>query len=294
MIKSWSVDRIGAEKARPAQPGPLPIVAVLDTGLDVHHPDLRENLWTNPGEVPGDGLDNDGNGWVDDVHGIDAFHPGSGDVTDSSGHGTHVAGIIAATAGRVQLMPIKIFDRNGLSDADALIRALDYAHRMGATITNNSVGGAREYDEQVFQAYQSCPALHIMSAGNSCSDNDLVPHYPSSFELANSVAVAASSKADRLCFTSCYGQRSVDLAAPGEQIESTEPGGGYGVRSGTSQATPHVTGVASLIAETYPGISPSEIKERLLQGIDARPEMVGKLVTGGRLNALKAVAPLPE
>ncbi len=285
----WSLERIQAPQAWALVDGPPTLVAVLDTGLDVDHPALQGCLWTNPGEIAGDGLDNDGNGVADDVHGYDATR-NTGDVRDTGQHGTHVSGIVAATTnGNVQLMPIRIFDRNGFSDAATLVRALNYATRMGARITNNSVGGAPDFDQSVYEAYRDCPALHVMSAGNQGSDNDAKPHYPSSFELPNIVAVAASTRKDTLGTTSGYGANSVDLAAPGEQIYSTAPGGRFIVRSGTSQAAPHVTGVAALIASAHPEADNDEIKRRLLEGAEPLPALEGKVKSEARLNAWRSL-----
>ncbi len=201
---------------------PAPLIAVLDTGIDYTHPDLKANLWRNPNEVA-DGTDSDGNGVVDDLYGYNAYAD-NGDPMDSHSHGTHVAGTIAAVGDngegvvgvnwQARLMPIKIFDDEGKTDAAAILRGLAYASRQGAQITNNSWGGSRA-NRAIEEAFRDSPALHVMAAGNSSSDNDRRPHYPSNYNLANSLAVASTDRNDQLSSFSNFGSESVDLAAPG-------------------------------------------------------------------------------
>jgi len=274
-----------------------PVIAVLDSGADLTHPDLAANLWTNPGEIPGNGIDDDGNGVVDDVHGYNAFD-NSGDPTDDHSHGTHVSGTIAAVGNNGQgvvgvnwearVMPVKIFDRDGKSTVDAILRGLFYAQKMGARVTNSSWGGGR-YNQALYEALKSFPALHVMACGNRRRDNDLEPHYPSSYELPNILAVAATDRNDALARFSNYGAESVDLAAPGVGILSTVPGGGYDTKSGTSMATPHVTGAAALVATVFPEASAEEIKARLMAGADPRPGLTHRVASGGRLNVANAL-----
>ena len=230
---------IDAPKAWPITKGSRdggPIIAVLDTGQDLDHPDLKDNLWTNAGEIPGDGIDNDGNGVIDDVHGYDAVLD-NGDPTAGHSHGTHCAGTIGATGDNAegivgvnweaQVMPIKIFPDDGeATTAATILRAVEYADKMGARITSNSWTGAG-YNPIVQQALGQSPALHIFAAGNEARDNDLTPSYPASFNLDNQIVVAASDRNDKLANFSCYGDESVDLAAPGVEILSTVVGGGY-------------------------------------------------------------------
>ena len=272
-----------------------PILAVLDSGVDITHPDLVGNLWTNPGEIAGDGIDNDGNGVIDDVHGYNAVD-NSGNPVDDVGHGTHCAGTIAAQGDNelgvvgvnqnANIMPIKIGGRGGIP-ADAIIRGVQYATKMGARITSNSWGGTRA-NAAIEAAFKESPALHIMAAGNSADNNDTRPHYPSSYDLNNNVAVAATDHNDRLASFSCYGATSVDIAAPGVNILSTVPGS-YGSKSGTSMATPHVAGAALLVASQYPEASNEELKARLYGGADKIAGLDGKVVTGGRLNINNAL-----
>jgi hypothetical protein len=301
----WGLEKIQAQGAWERTTGSRqgPVIAVLDTGLDVSHPDIASNLWTNRGEIPANGIDDDGNGVIDDVHGYNAVEQ-TGDPYDDYSHGTHCAGTIAAAgdnglgvAGvnwQAQIMPVKMM-QNGTGTVADTVRALAYATRNGATITSNSYGGP--YSQPEYEAFAASPLLHICAAGNEGNDNDVsryYPHdrpvgYPATFELPNVISVAASGKNDRLANFSNYGAQTVDLAAPGVSILSTVPGGGYETKSGTSMATPHVAGVAGLIATLYPEATPDQIKTRLLANVDIVPALAGKVLTGGRLNAARAL-----
>jgi len=275
-----------------------PIIALIDTGVDYNHPDLKGNIWTNPGEIPGNGIDDDANGVVDDVHGFNAFE-NSGDPMDGHSHGSHCAGTIAGVGNngqgvvgvnhQAQVMGVKIFNNSGSTNAAAIVRGINYATKMGARITSNSWGGGAA-SQAIFDAFNTSPALHIMAAGNDGTDNDKSPHYPSSYELPNNVAVAASDRGDNRASFSCYGAKSVDIAAPGKEIYSTTPGGKYANKSGTSMATPHVSGVAGLIASMYPESSNDDIKKRLYDGADKLPNWQGVVDGGRRLNAYGALA----
>ena len=277
--------------------GQGPIIAVIDTGVDYNHPDLKNNIWTNPGEIPGNGIDDDGNGVIDDVHGYNA-NKDNGDPMDAHSHGTHCAGTIAAEGNNNQgvvgvnwhatIMPVKIFDDNGSTNAAAIIRGINYATKNGARVTSNSWGGGMA-NPAIKEAFESSGALHIMAAGNSSQNNDLNPHYPSSYRVRNSIAVASTDRNDKLSYFSCYGKESVDIGAPGSDILSTVPGGGYGVKSGTSMATPHVTGAAGLLLAMDPTMSNDEIKTRLLEGADKIDALDGKVASGGRLNVNNAM-----
>ncbi len=275
-----------------------PVIAVIDTGMDMSHPDLVNNLWTNPGEIPGNGIDDDGNGVVDDVHGYDAYNQ-HGNPVDEHFHGTHVSGTIGAEGNNNQgvvgvnwqarLMPIKIFAGSSpTTNAATILRGVAYATQMGARITSNSWGGGA-YSQALFDAFASSPALHIAGAGNNGTDNDQRPFYPSSYDMPNMVAVAATDHNDQKARFSCYGAQTVHLAAPGVSILSTVPNNGYAAYNGTSMATPHVSGVAGLIATAYPQASNEDIKQRLLLSTDPVEAMQGRSTTGGRLNAARAV-----
>lgn len=278
-----------------------PLVAVIDTGIDYNHPDLKNNIWVNKGEVAGDGIDNDGNGYVDDVHGYN-FYANNGNPMDSHSHGTHCAGTIAAegnnalgitgVAWNADIMGIQFLGQNGGSTAGA-IDSVIYATKMGADITSNSWGGGG-YSQALYDAISEFPGLFVAAAGNSSANNDLKPHYPSSYDLPNILAVASTDHNDKISYFSCYGKESVDIAAPGSNIYSTVPGGGYSSKSGTSMATPHVSGVAALIMSQFPELSALEVKEAILKGGDVVEGLEDKVSTGMRLNAEKALQAAAE
>lgn len=276
------------------------IVAVIDTGVDYTHPDLAGNMWVNPREIPGNGIDDDNNGYVDDVYGYD-FAYGDGDPTDGYGHGTHVAGTIgglgnniggiAGVNWQVRIMALKFLSDDGWGNTADAIAAIEYAIRMGAQLSNNSWGGGG-YSQALYDAIRaagSANQLFIASAGNEANNNDASPSYPASFDLDNIIAVAASDPADQLTWFSNYGRNSVDLAAPGEMILSTYPGSNYAYLDGTSMASPHVAGVAALILAMNPGISATQVKQLILGSVDKVAAMSDLVRTGGRLNANAAI-----
>lgn len=268
-----------------------PLIAVIDTGIDYNHPDLKDNMWTNPNETK-DGKDNDGNGVIDDIHGYNAIGD-NGDPLDAHGHGTHCAGTIAAVGNngvgvvgvnqKANIMGIKIFSDQGSTNAAAIIRGIQYATKAGARITSNSWGGGAA-NAGIEQAFKDSPALHIIAAGNSAYDNDKRPNYPSNYEGDHIIAVAATDHNDALARFSQWGKKNVDIGAPGVDILSTVPGNKYDSYSGTSMATPHVAGAAGLIASAYPSISNAELRQALLEGADKIPSLDGKVATDGRLN----------
>ena len=274
------------------------IVAIIDSGMDWHHPDLAGNLYTNPGEIAENGIDDDGNGYVDDVHGFD-FYDFDGDPSDENGHGTHVSGIIGAVgnngigiagvAWRVQLMPVKFLGRDGTGATSSAIAAIEYAIDMGALILNNSWGGGppSEALRLAIVASNNAGLLFVAAAGNGGLNNDIYDHYPSSFDVPNIIAVASSSRTDTRSEFSNFGATSVDLAAPGTQILSTIPGGQTTVLSGSSMAAPHVSGALALLKSRYPAMAPSAMKTVVLASTDRIPALEGLVATGGRLNVLR-------
>lgn len=269
------------------------IVAVLDTGIDLEHPDLKANLYRNFDEVPGDGVDNDGNGVVDDVHGYDASAQ-TGEVYGDDPHGTHCAGTIAAS-GRIagvaptaKVLPIKIYDEDEWTDAATIIRALNYARHAGAQVVSHSYGGIG-FNQAVKEAFAQPDLLHVVAAGNYRFNNDEKEHYPASYNLPNMITVAASDRHDNIAKFSNYGNKSVHLGAPGVEILSTVMHGGYGSWDGTSMACPHVAGVAVLVATQNPEKTPIEWKEKILSSVDIQPGWADKVLTGGRLNAARAL-----
>jgi subtilisin family serine protease len=277
------------------------VVGVIDTGIDYRHQDLAANIYRNPREIPGNGIDDDGNGFVDDVRGWD-FANDDNDPDDDAGHGTHVAGTIGAVgnngvgvvgvAWSVSLVPIKFLGADGSGSTSDAIAAIEYATEIGAVITNNSWGGA-PFSQSLSDAIEDAGAagsLFVAAAGNDAGNDDLVPHYPSGYAAANIVSVAATDRHDLLASFSNYGASSVDLAAPGVEITSTLPGGQYGLASGTSMAAPHVTGAAALLKSVEPQIGVTELKSRLLTLADPLPSLAGRTVSGGRLNAFLSVS----
>lgn len=281
-------------------------VAVIDTGVDIGHPDLQSNIWRNRDEVAGNRVDDDRNGYVDDVHGWD-FANDDRSVYDGpdDDHGTHVAGTIAAAgdndtgvtgvAWRARVMPLKFLGPNGGHVSDA-IAALSYAVDNGARVSNNSWGGAG-HSRALRDAIAAAGAqghVFVTSAGNGGDDqvgDDLavVPSYPASYAEPSIISVAATDHHDSLAPFSNYGDREVDLAAPGVQVYSTLPGGRYGSYSGTSMAAPHVTGVAALLLAERPGATGSDITMLLTSTVDRLATLSGAVGSGGRLNAASLV-----
>lgn len=216
------------------------LVGVIDTGVDRNHPDLAENIYTNPGEIPGNGIDDDNNGFIDDVHGWD-FRNDDNDPEDSVGHGTHVAGTIGAVGNngigvagmswRVKILPIKFLGIHGGTTSDA-VRSIEYATMMGVRLTNNSWGGsgASVALEEAIEDAGDHGILFVAAAGNIAIDNDIVPYFPSSINLDNIIAVTGTNADDNLSSTSNFGKNSVDIGAPGFRIMSTIPGGGATAR----------------------------------------------------------------
>jgi subtilisin family serine protease len=277
------------------------IVAVIDTGIRYTHTDLSANMWVNPGEIAGNGLDDDGNGFIDDIHGINAVN-GSGDPMDTDGHGSHCAGTIGAVANgggphvgvawNVRLMALKFLDPSGLT-SDA-IKCIDYAISKGADIMSNSWGGGG-FSQALADAIERANAdgiLFVAAAGNSGTDNDQQPHYPSNYANTNVVAVAALDRSDNLASFSCFGATTVDLGAPGVSIFSCTSASdtSYDFYDGTSMATPHVSGVAALLKSHFPSAGATELKQRLLQSARPISALLGKSVSGGALDAAQALA----
>ncbi|MCA9775848.1 MAG: S8 family serine peptidase [Candidatus Eremiobacteraeota bacterium] len=273
-----------------------PLIAVIDSGIDLTHPDLVDNLWINPGEIPGDGIDNDNNGVVDDVHGYHASDD-HGNPVDRLGHGTHVAGTIGAVGNNgegvtgvmqeARLMAVRI-DSGGRITTDGALRGVLYATQMGADITNNSWGGPRP-NQAVEDAFRASPALHFMASLNHGADVDRFPKYPMGYDLPNIVAVGATDHNDAKADFSNYGVKNVDIAAPGENIWSTSLGGTYEFLSGTSMASPLAAGVGGLILSAHPNATHQEIKDRLHFGSDPIEGLSTLSGSGGRINAGRAV-----
>ena len=296
---------IGAPSAWDVTTGsPSAVVGVIDTGIDASHPDLSQNIWLNPGEnCPGcrnDGIDNDRNGYVDDWRGWD-FVNNDDNPSDDNGHGTHVAGTVGATGNNgvgvagvdwnVKLMALKFIRADGTGTASDAIRALLYAADKGATASNNSYGGdgfSQAFDDAIAYADRA-GSLFVAAAGNSGSSNDTSPSYPASYKEPNVISVAATNSSDGRAWFSNYGRQSVDLGAPGDNIYSTWPGGGYQFESGTSMASPHVAGAAALAKAAFPAATGVGLKALLLRTVDPNSSLATSTASGGRLDAGNAL-----
>ena len=275
------------------------VVAVIDSGIDLTHPDLVGNLWTNPGEVAGNGRDDDGDGFVDDVHGVN-FVTNTGDPSDALGHGTHVAGIIGAVGNNgvggsgvnqhAKIMPLKFLGPDGGVTSNA-VRAVNYAVAHGAKVINESWGGSG-YDAPLADAIARAAqagVVVVISAGNYASNNDAAPFFPANYttQFDNVVSVAAANAGGRLANYSNFGATTVTLAAPGDNVLSTLPGGRYGLLSGTSMAAPMVSGALSLLWDAHPDWTYRQVLAKLRSSVDLDTSLAGKSVTGGRLNLAK-------
>lgn len=276
------------------------VVAVIDTGVDYTHEDLLDNIWTNPGEIEGNGIDDDGNGFVDDYYGWD-FAYDDNDPMDRHSHGTHCSGTIggvgnngigvAGVSWKVRIMPVKFLSDGGSGSTSDAIDSIEYATMMGADIMSNSWGGggySAALEETIKNADES-GSLFVAAAGNNGMDTDYYPHYPSSYDVPNVMSIAATDDMDRLAYFSNYGNRTVHMGAPGVDVLSSVPGDSYSTKSGTSMATPHVAGAAALIKSYNPGLTHIEIKEILMVSGDSIPSLEGRTVSGGRLNIHKAL-----
>jgi MYXO-CTERM domain-containing protein len=290
------------------------VVAVLDTGVDYTHPDLAANMWTNQDEIAGNGIDDDNNGYIDDVIGWD-FENQVNDPMDDYGHGTHCAGTIGAVGNdglgvagvnwRVTIMPLRIIGNQEL-DAYCLDAAesIHYAVDNGAHVMSCSWWTVEHYNQTLEEAVEYSEQMGVLlvaAAGNDSRDDDDpgYNHWPSEWPYDNIIAVAATNHNDGRASFSNWGPISVDVGAPGEDILSTVwPGHGYDVYSGTSMATPHTAGTVALMMSIRPDLTSAEIRQFLFQTVDPIPDLQGITVTGGRINAYTALAaisgvPLP-
>lgn len=307
----YGLTKIGAPAAWDLSTGSSSVVvANIDTGIRYTHDDLAANMWTNPGETNGNGIDDDNNGFIDDYYGWD-FRFNDSDPIDQHGHGTHTSGTIGAVGNNltgvvgvnwtVRLMAIKIYSPAATDTTSAmLIAAYQYVLMMknrGVNIraTNNSYGDCPEacgYDQatrDAIDALGNAGVLNVFAAGNSGTNNDATPHYPSSYTSPSILAVGGSNSTDARVYN--YGAVSVDLAAPAVNIRSTtwNTNSSYGPLSGTSMATPHVTGAAALLAAYNPSLSVASLKATLMNTVDVLPAFAGFNKTGGRLNVGRAL-----
>lgn len=276
------------------------LVAVIDTGIDYNHPDLRRNIWVNKAEKYGEkGKDDDGNGYIDDVYGYD-FANNDNNPMDGHGHGTHCAGTIGAVHNKrgvagvmkdVKLVALKFLSDRGSGTTEGAIKSIDYATKLGVHVMSNSWGGGG-YSQLLKEAIERAEAkgiVFVAAAGNSGSDNDEKPHYPSNYDVSNVIAVASHTSSDKKSYFSCYGAETVDVSAPGSAIKSTWKNGGYKSISGTSMATPHVSGIVGLMLAKDKSLSPSEIKDKLIKSCVKQASFAGKTVCEGRVDAAAAL-----
>lgn len=295
-MRAWSVTK-GSDQV---------VVAVLDSGVDYSHPDLTNNIWSRPPIIMAyrdDDLTPEGP--VEDVHGFNVVED-NGDPMDDNGHGTHCAGIIGAEGGNgigiagvnwnVKIMPLKFMDAEGTGTTKDAIEAINYVidrKRAGVNVriisaSWGSTAKSRALEDVIRKAYEE-GILFVAAAGNSSSDNDVTSHYPSSYNIGNVVSVAALNRKDELASFSNYGAKSVHIAAPGEEILSTWLKNGFEEKKGTSMATPFVAGVAALVLAQNPKMSVDDLRALLLKSVDQVPSLKGKVSSGGRINAAKAV-----
>ncbi len=282
------------------------VVATIDTGIDYNHPDLKANMWVNPGETPNNGKDDDGNGYIDDVHGINCIK-NNGNPMDDHYHGTHVAGTIGAVgnnrigvvgvAWKVKHMALKFLNSSGSGSLSDAIQCIEYMVKMktkygvNVKLSNNSWGGGG-YSQALYDAIKASGAagqLFMAAAGNSNNNNDSRPSYPSSYNLANIVAIGATDHNDRKASFSSYGKKSVDLGAPGVNIYSTSPRNSYRTLSGTSMATPHVSGAAAVLWANKTSLTPAQVKQCLMDSVDKKTSLTPYWISGGRLNLYNAL-----
>lgn len=278
-------------------------VAVLDTGMETAHPDLHDNLYTNTEEQPSNGKDDDRNGYVDDYHGIDLVE-GNGDGEDDNGHGTHVSGIIAGRGNNgtgiagvcwsAKLIPIKFMNSSGWGSTSDVIDGIEYAIDRGAKIVNGSFASSsrsRALEDEVEHAKRR-NVLLVVAAGNHSADIDKEKSYPASLTDGNLLVVAASTSTDALASFSNYGKSNVDVAAPGQGILSTDLGGRYKILSGTSMATPMVSGLAALLRAKNSNATYAQIRSAIRGSVDKLPAFHGRTYSGGRVNLARALGKL--
>jgi subtilisin family serine protease len=285
------------------------VVGIIDTGVDYSHPDIAPNYWSNPGEVGLDasgkdkttnGVDDDGNGYVDDFRGWD-FVNKDNDPMDDHAHGTHCAAVIGARGNdgvgvsgvnwNTSLVGLKFLSGGGSGTLEDAVLAIEYANTLGLSMTSNSWGGGG-YSQTMVDAIRAANErgiLFIAAAGNDSNNNDNSPSYPATYDVPNVISVAASDNKDQMAYFSNSGVRTVHVAAPGVDIYSAVLGGRYQKMSGTSMATPHVAGVAALVKSALPDATAAQIRARILNGVDRSSYWATRVQSGGRVNAMNSL-----
>jgi len=314
IASGWGLKMTESQKAwRISQGSREIVVCVIDTGADVKHPDLKNNLWVNKGESGKDklgreratnGIDDDNDGYIDNVNGWN-FVKNSGDVSDDHGHGTHIAGIIGAEGGngigisgvspKVSLMILKYYDAKGtdVSNLVNTVKAIDFGVAHGCNIMNYSGGGVAPSVEEksAIERAMRKGILFVAAAGNERSNSDVRKYYPADYGLPNILSVTAIDKDKNVLPSSNYGEQTVDIAAPGNDIISTLPNGQYGFLTGTSQATAFASGVAALVMANNPQLKKADkIIKYLTKTGDTDERLAGKTRYRKRLNSYKALA----
>lgn len=309
IASQWSLNSLSLNQAWQHSTGSKEVVvAILDSGIDLNHEDLKNNLWKNPGEIANNGLDDEGNGFIDDVFGWNFFN-NTNNVQDNYGHGTHVAGIIGAEGNNglgiaginwhVSIMPLKFISDTGTGWSSGALAAMDYVIMMKNTfhvnivVVNNSwsggLGNSLVVDGRI-KLMNDANIVFVAAAGNNGIDNDAQPSYPGSYNQPNVINVASlSSEVAGLTRSSNYGKTTVDIAAPGSVILSALSRNTYGYLSGTSMAAPQVTGAVALLNAVKPNITVSEVKSAIFDTVDKMPELLGKVATNGKLNIAASV-----
>lgn len=275
-------------------------IAVIDTGIDYTHPDLAANVWVNPGEIPDNGVDDDGNGFVDDVHGYD-FVNFDGDPMDDHGHGSHVSGTIGAVGNNgigvvgvnwsCKLVGLKFLSSSGSGFTSGAIAAIEYMVGQGILISNNSWGSSF-FSQALYDAIDATNAighLFVAAAGNTGLNADQFPHYPAAFDLPNIISVAAMTSNDQIAFFSTFGLTTVDIGAPGVNIYSTVLGEQFDFFQGTSMAAPHVAGVAALFRSRLTSIDALATKAHLLSTVRPLSALDGRVFSGGMVDAFAVI-----
>jgi len=300
---AWAISKIGLATAWDhGTSASNVVVAIVDSGIRLTHEDLKDNLWTNPNEIAGNGIDDDRDGIVDDVHGMNALSR-NGNIADDVGHGTHVAGIIGAagnnskgSAGvvwKVQLMPLKFMDKSGEGSTLDAIACIDYARIHGAQIINASWGSpatSQALGNAVSRA-RTAGIIFVAAAGNDGLSTDSSPTYPADYLFDNLISVGASDRYDRLATFSNYGAGSVHLLAPGVSIYSTwdTSNSAYKTLDGTSMAAPYVTGAFALLKARFPEKSYTDLIDAVLKSVDPISAARNTTISGGRLNVAAAL-----
>ena len=300
--EQWALsnpDATGAQEAWTQSRGDGVLVAVLDSGVQLNHPDLAAKLWRNTREIPGNAVDDDRNGYVDDVHGANIM-TSDGNVNDDEGHGTHVAGIVAAQGGNgtggagiapgATVMAVKVLDANRSGNSSLLARGIRYAVDAGARILNVSLNGdgtSPDLDDALRYAGDRGATI-VASAGNNARNLDVAPSYPASSRLPAVLSVTATEQSGGLLAIANRGANSVDLAAPGGMILSTARGSRYELRQGTSMAAPFVAGSLALLSAARPDLPQPALRDALLQSAP-RPSSLSGLLGSGRLDVAAAM-----